>query len=83
MDMNDEYLFHSVFGTTKIRKIDLETLEEKVIDTGIMTHYIKLFYEYLFIVDMNCLYIFDIDKGQVIATYETNGMVTALSARHF
>ena len=78
MDMNDEFLFHADFGTTEIRIINRETLEERVIDTGIMSHSIKILYDYLFIVDMNNFYVFDLEKSQVIATYQTNGKVTAL-----
>ena len=69
MDMNDDFIFHADFGTTNIRMINRETFEESVIDTGIMSHYIKLLYDFLFIVDMNNFYIFDIVKNHVIATY--------------
>lgn len=63
MDMNEQYLYHADFGTSGIRIINRETFEEKVIDTGIMTHYIKLLYNCLLIVDMNNLYIYDIEKN--------------------
>ena len=38
MDMNEKYLYHADFGTTGIRIINCENQEEKMIDTGIMTH---------------------------------------------
>ena len=78
MDMNENYLYHADFGTSGIRIINRETYDEKIIDTGIMTHHIKLLYNYLIIVDMNNLYVYDIEQNQIIATYQTNGEVTAL-----
>ena len=78
MDTNEQYLYHADFGTTGIRIINRETFDENVIETGIMTHQIKLIFNYLFVVDMNNFYVFDIDKKQIIATYQTNGEVTAL-----
>lgn len=78
MDVNEHYLYIADFGTTGIRIINRDTLEERVIETGIMTHYVKLLYNYLLIVDMNNFHILDIEQNQIIATYQTNGEVTAL-----
>ena len=69
MDLNETYLIHADFGTTYLRFINLETLEEYTIDTGIMSNYIKILYDYLLIVDMNNIYLFELNKNQIIATF--------------
>lgn len=43
-----------------------------------MSHYIKLVYNYLLIVDMNYFYVFDLEKEHIIATFQSDGEVTSV-----
>jgi hypothetical protein len=81
MDVDGTKLYCNESENTAVRIYDKASREEKCFDSGVLAHLIKLFDDYLIMVDAEDLYILEKQTHKIMARYQTKGEVTALCVR--
>lgn len=81
MEQDDEYLYCVEYGNSLFRVYEKESNEKRFIDVGLLTNTLKLFQDYIVLMDTTFMYIVEKKTFQIIATYNVNGSVEAICPR--